>query len=157
MFPFNIEKKYRPYPRINLPDRRWPNHTISAPPIWCSVDLRDGNQALANPMTIDQKLEMFDLLVGIGFKEIEVGFPSSSDTEFAFTRMLIEEKRIPDDVAIQVLCQSREHLIKRNFESLRGAGKVIFHLYNSTSPLQRRVTFGMNKDQIKTSDQTLKN
>ena len=149
MFPFNIEKKYRPYPRIHLPDRRWPNQAISSAPIWCSVDLRDGNQALANPMTIDQKLEMFDLLVGMGFKEIEVGFPSSSDTEFAFTRMLIEEKRIPNDVAIQVLCQSREHLIKRNFESLRGAGKVIFHLYNSTSPLQRRVTFGMNKEQIK--------
>ncbi len=149
MFHFNIEKKYKPYPKIDLPDRRWPNRTINQAPIWCSVDLRDGNQALANPMTIDQKTEIFELLVKLGFKEIEVGFPSASDTEFAFTRKLIEENLIPDDVAIQVLCQAREHLIQRNFDSLVGAKKVIFHLYNSTSPLQRRVTFKMNKEQIK--------
>lgn len=149
MFHFNIEKKYKPYPKIDLPDRRWPNRTLNEAPIWCSVDLRDGNQALANPMTIDQKAEMFELLVRLGFKEIEVGFPSASDTEFAFTRKLIEENLIPEDVAIQVLCQAREHLIQRNFDALAGAKKVIFHLYNSTSPLQRRVTFNMNKAQIK--------
>ena len=149
MFHFDIEKKYKPYPKIDLPDRKWPNRTISQAPIWCSVDLRDGNQALANPMNIEQKAEMFELLVNLGFKEIEVGFPSASDTEFAFTRKLIEENLIPDHVAIQVLCQAREHLIQRNFESLVGAKNVIFHLYNSTSPLQRRVTFGMSKEQIK--------
>ena len=149
MFHFSIEKKYKPYPKIDLPDRQWPNRQINSAPIWCSVDLRDGNQALANPMNLDQKTEMFELLVKLGFKEIEVGFPSASDTEFAFTRKLIDENLIPDDVAIQVLCQAREHLIQRNFESLQGAKKVIFHLYNSTSPLQRRVTFNMNKEQIK--------
>jgi 2-isopropylmalate synthase len=149
MFPFRIEKKYKPYPKVDLEDRRWPSRTIEQAPIWCSVDLRDGNQALANPMTIDQKAEVFELLVRMGFKEIEVGFPSASDTEFAFTRKLIEEGMIPDDVAIQVLCQAREHLIAKNIESLKGAKNIIFHLYNSTSPLQRRVTFGMNKQQIK--------
>lgn len=149
MFHFNIEKKYKPFPKIDLPDRRWPNRTIQQAPIWCSVDLRDGNQALANPMTIDQKTEMFELLVKMGFKEIEVGFPSASDTEFQFTRRLIDQGLIPEDVAIQVLCQAREHLIQRNFEALQGAKKVIFHLYNSTSPLQRRVTFNLNKQQIK--------
>jgi 2-isopropylmalate synthase len=149
MFPFRIEKKYKPYPKVDLEDRRWPSRAIEQAPIWCSVDLRDGNQALANPMTIDQKAEVFELLVRMGFKEIEVGFPSASDTEFAFTRKLIEEGMIPDDVAIQVLCQAREHLIAKNIESLKGAKNIIFHLYNSTSPLQRRVTFGMNKQQIK--------
>ena len=149
MFDLKIEKKYKPYPTIDLPDRRWPNREIQSAPTWCSVDLRDGNQALANPMSIDQKAELFELLAKIGFKEIEVGFPCASDTEFAFTRRLIENKLIPDDVAIQVLCQAREHLIQKNFEALQGAKKVIFHLYNSTSPLQRRVTFRMNKDQIK--------
>jgi 2-isopropylmalate synthase len=148
MFRFDIEKKYRPYPKIDLVDRQWPNREMQRAPLWCSVDLRDGNQALPNPMNIDQKTELFDLLLEIGFREIEVGFPSSSDTEFAFCRKLIEKRMIPDGVAIQVLCQAREHLIRRNFEALKGASKVIFHLYNSTSPLQRRVTFGMTKEQI---------
>lgn len=149
MFHFNIEKKYKPSQKIDLPDRKWPNRSIEAAPAWCSVDLRDGNQALANPMNLEQKTELFELLVKLGFKEIEVGFPSASDTEFAFTRKLIDEDMIPNDVAIQVLCQAREHLIQRNFESLKGAKNAIFHLYNSTSPMQRRITFGMNKEQIK--------
>lgn len=142
--------KYTPFPQINLPDRQWPDKTITRAPIWASVDLRDGNQALAIPMNIDEKLEMFDLLVGIGFKEIEVGFPSASDTEFNFIRRLVAEKRIPDDVSVQVLVQAREHLIRRTFESLEGVSNAIVHLYNSTSPVQRRVTFNKSKEEIKT-------
>jgi 2-isopropylmalate synthase len=140
--------KYQPFPPIALPDRQWPSRTITTAPSWCSVDLRDGNQALPIPMGIKEKLEMFQLLVDIGFKEIEVGFPSSSQIEFDFVRLLIEEKRIPDDVTIQVLVQARDELITRTFESLHGAKKAIVHLYNSTSPLQRRVVFGLEKPAI---------
>lgn len=140
--------KYQPFPPIDLPDRQWPSHTITSAPTWCSVDLRDGNQALPIPMGIKEKLEMFQLLVDIGFKEIEVGFPSSSQTEFDFVRLLIEENLIPDDVTIQALVQARDELIIRTFESLRGAKKAIVHLYNSTSPLQRRVVFGLDKPDI---------
>ena len=133
--------KYRPFPAVELSDRTWPDRTIDAAPIWCSVDLRDGNQALPIPMSVEEKLEMFDLLVEVGFKEIEVGFPSASDTEFAFMRRLIEEDRIPDNVTVQVLVQTRRHLIERTFEAIKGARRVIVHIYNSTSALQRRVTF----------------
>ncbi len=133
--------KYRPFPAVALPDRTWPDRVITEAPIWCSVDLRDGNQALPIPMSVEEKLEMFDLLVKVGFKEIEIGFPSASDTEFAFMRRLIEEDRIPDDVTVQVLVQTRRHLIERTFEAIKGARRVIVHIYNSTSTLQRRVTF----------------
>jgi 2-isopropylmalate synthase len=140
--------KYRPFPPIALPNRQWPSRTLTAPPIWCSVDLRDGNQALAIPMDVEEKLEFFDLLVRVGFKEIEVGFPSASQIEFDFVRRLVEENRIPDGVAIQVLCQCREDLITRTVESIQGARNVIFHLYNSTSPAQRRYVFGAEKPAI---------
>src|SRR5687767_4556948 len=140
--------KYRPFPPIPIPDRQWPSRILTAAPIWCSVDLRDGNQALAVPMNVSQKLELFDALVKCGFKEIEVGFPSASNTEFEFNRRLIEENRIPEDVTIQVLVQAREDLIERTIESLAGARRVIIHLYNSTSPAQRRVVFGLDKSQI---------
>lgn len=141
-------KKYRPFPPVQLPDRQWPNQTLTRAPIWCSVDLRDGNQALAVPMNVSQKLELFHTLVKCGFKEIEIGFPAASNTEFTFNRRLIEEHRAPDDVWLQVLVQAREDLIERTFESLIGAKKAIIHLYNSTSPAQRRVVFGMTKEQI---------
>jgi len=141
--------KYTPFKQIELSDRTWPDKTIDHAPIWASVDLRDGNQALAIPMNVDEKLEMFQLLVDTGFKEIEVGFPSASDTEFNFIRRLVEEKRIPEDVTLQVLVQAREHLIRRTFESLEGVSRAIVHLYNSTSPLQRRVTFNKSKAEIK--------
>src|SRR5271155_3731374 len=141
-------KKYRPFPPVHLSDRQWPNRVLTQAPRWCSVDLRDGNQALAVPMNISQKLELFQTLVKVGFKEIEVGFPSASNTEFTFNRRLIEEKRVPEDVWLQVLVQAREDLIERTFESLVGAKKAIIHLYNSTSPAQRRVVFGMSKKQI---------
>jgi len=134
--------KYRPFPPVSLPDRTWPDQTITRAPEWCSVDLRDGNQALPQPMSVEEKLEFFDLLCRIGFKQIEVGFPSAADTEFTFCRRLIEENRIPDDVTIQILVQTREHLIRRSFEAIAGAKRAIVHIYNSTSPLQRRVTFG---------------
>jgi 2-isopropylmalate synthase len=142
-------KKYRPFPPVALPDRQWPSHTLTHAPRWCSVDLRDGNQALAVPMNVSQKLELFQTLVKIGFKEIEVGFPSASNTEFAFNRLLIEKGHAPDDVWLQVLVQAREDLIERTVESLIGAKKVIIHMYNSTSPAQRRVVFGKSKDEIK--------
>ena len=141
-------KKYRPYPPVQLSDRQWPSRVLTSAPRWCSVDLRDGNQALAVPMNVSQKLELFNALVKCGFKEIEVGFPSASNTEFAFNRRLIDENRAPDDVWLQVLVQAREDLIERTFDSLAGAKKVIVHLYNSTSPAQRRVVFGMSKEQI---------
>ena len=141
--------KYRPFPPVALPDRQWPNRVLTHAPRWCSVDLRDGNQALAVPMNVSQKLELFQTLVKIGFKEIEVGFPSASNTEFTFNRRLIEEKRAPDDVWLQVLVQAREDLIERTVESLIGAKRVIIHMYNSTSPAQRRVVFGKSKDEIK--------
>lgn len=140
--------KYRPFPPVDLPDRQWPGQTLNCAPIWCSVDLRDGNQALAVPMNVSQKLELFQALVKCGFKEIEVGFPSASNTEFEFNRRLIEENRAPDDVRLQVLVQAREDLIERTVESLVGAKKAIIHLYNSTSPAQRRVVFNKSKDEI---------
>ncbi|HEY4498955.1 MAG TPA: 2-isopropylmalate synthase [Candidatus Paceibacterota bacterium] len=139
---------YRPFPQIHLPDREWPNRVLTKAPSWSSVDLRDGNQALPNPMNIAQKLELFPLLVRCGLKEIEVGFPAASNTEFAFNRRLIEEDRVPDDVWLQVLVQAREDLIEKTFKSLMGAKKAIIHLYNSTSPAQRRVVFGMTKQEI---------
>ena len=141
--------KYKPWGVIDLPDRDWPSKTIDRVPMWCSVDLRDGNQALPIPMGVKEKLELFKLLCDIGFKQIEIGFPSAAQTEFDFARKLIEEKLVPDGVALQVLTQAREHLIRRSFESLQGAQRAIVHVYNSTSPLQRRVTFGMSKEQIK--------
>jgi 2-isopropylmalate synthase len=140
--------KYVPFPPVHLPGRQWPSRTLTRAPIWCSVDLRDGNQALAQPMSVDEKIEFFEMLVKIGFKEIEVGFPSASQIEFDFTRRLIEENLIPPDVAIQVLCQCREDLITRSLEAVRGARNVIFHLYNSTSPKQREYVFNMPKAEI---------
>jgi len=145
----NPASKYRPFPPVPLPRRQWPDRVLTAAPIWCSVDLRDGNQALAVPMNVAQKLELFQALVKCGFKEIEVGFPSASNTEFAFNRLLIEKGHIPDDVTIQVLVQAREDLIEKTVQSLVGAKNVIIHLYNSTSPAQRRVVFGKTKDEIK--------
>ncbi len=141
-------KKYQQYKPVSLSDRTWPDKVITSPPIWCSVDLRDGNQALVQPMNLDEKLEMFQLLVDIGFKEIEVGFPSASQVEYDFCRLLIEKKLIPDDVAIQVLTQARDHLIRKTFDAIAGAPRAIVHLYNSTSVLQRRVVFGMSKQEI---------
>ncbi len=141
--------KYVPFGQIPIQNRKWPDNTITNAPIWTSVDLRDGNQSLAIPMGIEQKLKFFDILVNIGFKEIEIGFPSSSDTEFNFLRRLIDENRIPSDVTVQVLCQAREHLVIRTFEALKGVKKAIFHIYNSTSPSQRKYTFNMSKDEIK--------
>jgi 2-isopropylmalate synthase len=140
--------KYRPFAPINLPDRRWPGRVIECAPIWCSVDLRDGNQALVEPMGPDRKRRMFNLLVELGFKEIEVGFPAASETDFAFVRELVEEGLIPDDVTIQVLTQARPELIARSFASIRGAKRAVMHLYNSTSTLQRRVVFGLDKGGI---------
>jgi 2-isopropylmalate synthase len=140
--------KYRPFPPVALTNRQWPNRTLTHAPIWCSVDLRDGNQALAQPMSVDEKLEYFDLLVKIGFKEIEIGFPSASQIEFDFCRRLIEEKRIPDNVAIQVLCQCREDLIARSCAALAGAKHIIFHLYNSTSPAQRQHVFNASRADV---------
>ena len=141
-------RKYRAYPPIALANRQWPDRRLESAPIWCSVDLRDGNQALAVPMNVSQKLELFDALLKCGFKEIEVGFPAASNTEFAFMRRLIEDRRIPDDVTGQVLVQAREDLIQRTVESLKGVRKAIIHLYNSTSPAQRRVVFGLEKPEI---------
>lgn len=141
-------EKYKPYPTMNIPNRKWPNNIITKAPIWCSVDLRDGNQALETPMSLEQKIEFFNFLVKIGFKEIEVGFPAASDTEYQFTRALIENNLIPDDVTIQVLTQSREHIIDKTFEALRGVKKAIVHLYNSTSSLQRDVVFKKSKEEV---------
>src|SRR6516164_9223900 len=141
-------KKYKPFPPVRLQAREWPSRGLKRAPIWCSVDLRDGNQALAVPMNVSQKLELFQTLVKCGFKEIEVGFPSASNTEFTFNRRLIEEHRAPDDVWLQVLVQAREDLIERTIESLVGAKKVIIHMYNSTSPAQRRVVFRKSKEEI---------
>jgi 2-isopropylmalate synthase len=137
--------KYRPFAPIPLPDRQWPGRVIDRAPLWCSVDLRDGNQALVEPMGPDRKRRMFDLLVKLGFKEIEVGFPAASETDFTFIRELIEEDLVPQDVTIQVLTQARPELIERSFQSIRGARRAIMHLYNSTSTLQRRVVFGLDK------------
>jgi len=141
-------RKYRPFPRVDLPDRRWPETAITVAPAWCSVDLRDGNQALIDPMDVHRKRRLFDVLIKMGFKEIEVGFPSSSQPDFDFVRLLIEENLIPDDVTIQVLTQSRDELIERTFASVAGARRAIVHLYNSTSALQRRVVFGLDREGI---------
>ncbi|MCG6929763.1 MAG: 2-isopropylmalate synthase [Desulfofustis sp.] len=140
--------KYSPYPPVSLPGRTWPDKLIERPPVWCSVDLRDGNQALIQPMSLNKKLDMWNLLVEIGFKEIEVGFPSASQVEFEFTRLLIEDDLVPEDICIQVLTQAREHLIKKTFESVAGARQAIIHLYNSTSTLQRNVVFKMSQQEI---------
>ena len=134
-------EKYIPFQQIHIPDRKWPDNTITKAPIWCSVDLRDGNQALVDPMNLEEKLEFFHALCDMGFKEIEIGFPSASETEYEICRELIEKNHIPDDVTIQVLVQAREHLIKRTFEAIKGAKNVIVHFYNSTSTLQRKVVF----------------
>jgi 2-isopropylmalate synthase len=142
-------RKYRPMAPVTLPERQWPARTIDAAPIWCSVDLRDGNQALIEPMDADRKLRMFRLLVKMGYKEIEIGFPAASRTDYGFTRKLIVEGLIPDDVTVQVLTQSREAQIARTFEALEGAGRAIVHLYNSTSTTQRRLVFGLDRDGIK--------
>ena len=141
-------QKYRPFKVVALPDRRWPDATISSAPRWCSVDLRDGNQALAIPMNVAEKHELFQELCRIGFKEIEIGFPSASDTEFAFTRELIEKDLIPADVSVQVLVQAREHLIRRTVESLKGARRAIVHLYTPTNPAQREIVFGLSKEKV---------
>jgi len=140
--------KYKPYPQIDLPSREWPNNTITHAPLWCSVDLRDGNQALINPMNMTKKLELFTLLLKLGFKEIEVGFPSASKVEFDFLRRLVDDNLIPDDVTIQVLVQAREHLIAKTFEALKGVKLATVHLYNSTSVAQRKIVFGKSKEDI---------
>lgn len=142
-------QKYRPHMPVQLKDRTWPDQVIEAAPRWCSVDLRDGNQALIEPMTVAQKLKLFDLLVKVGFKEIEVGFPAASQTDFDFVRCLIEDGLIPDDVTVQILTQAREDLISRSYESLKGAKRAIVHVYNSTSTVQREKVFGLDKDGIK--------
>ena len=141
-------RKYAPYMPVQLRDRTWPDQTIDRAPVWCSVDLRDGNQALIDPMNVEEKKRLFALLVKVGFKEIEVGFPAASQPDFDFVRALIKENRIPDDVTIQVLTQSRDDLIERSFEALKGAKKAIVHLYNSTSPVQRQQVFGLDKNGI---------
>ena len=147
--PFGRYKPFHEQINVELADRTWPSKKITQAPRWCAVDLRDGNQALIDPMSPERKLEMFKLLVRMGYKEIEVGFPSASQTDFDFVRLLIEENLIPDDVTIQVLTQSRDHLIERTYESLKGAKNAIVHFYNSTSVLQRRVVFGQDKEGIK--------
>jgi 2-isopropylmalate synthase len=141
-------EKYRPYPTVDLAERRWPSRILDRAPAWCSVDLRDGNQALIEPMGVERKLRMYELLIELGFKEIEVGFPAASETERAFLRKIIEEGRVPDDVTLQVLTQSRPDLIDATFEAIRGARRVIVHLYNSTSEVQRRVVFGLDEEGI---------
>ncbi|MDP4591334.1 MAG: 2-isopropylmalate synthase [Opitutales bacterium] len=141
-------QKYRPFETVRLPDRRWPDARIERAPRWCSVDLRDGNQALAIPMNVAEKHELFQTLCRIGFKEIEIGFPSASDTEFAFTRELIEQQLIPEDVSVQVLVQAREHLIRRTIDSLKGAHRAIVHLYTPTNPAQREIVFNLSKAQV---------
>src|ERR1043166_3903645 len=141
--------KYRPFQPINLPDRQWPTRTITRAPRWLSTDLRDGNQALIDPMGAEKKTRFFDLLVKVGLKEIEVGFPAAGATEFDFIQGLVRSDRIPEDVLVQVLTQSREDLITTSFESLEGARAAIVHLYNAVSPLWRQVVFGMEREDIK--------
>ena len=142
-------KRYQRVPVVHYPEREWPNKEIEKAPIWCSVDLRDGNQALVEPMVVEEKVEMFNLLVKMGFKEIEFGFPAASQIEFDFLRQLVERKLIPDDVTVQVLTQCREHLVKRTFESIQGIKRAVVHIYNSTSTLQRDVVFHMDREEIK--------
>ena len=141
-------KRYKANPVLDFPERTWPNKQIEKAPIWCSVDLRDGNQALVEPMNVDEKMELFDLLLKLGFKEIEIGFPAASQIEFDFLRQLVKENKIPSDVKVQVLSQCREELIDRTFEAIQGIPNVIFHIYNSTSTLQRDVVFNADKDEI---------
>ena len=142
-------KRYQRVPVVHYPEREWPNKEIEKAPAWCSVDLRDGNQALVEPMVVEEKVEMFNLLVKMGFKEIEIGFPAASQIEFDFLRQLVERKLIPDDVTVQVLTQCREHLVKRTFEALQGIKRAVVHIYNSTSALQRDVVFHMDREEIK--------
>ena len=142
-------KKYKRVPVVDYPERDWPNKEIEKAPIWCSVDLRDGNQALVEPMVVEEKIEMFNLLVKLGFKEIEIGFPAASQIEYDFLRQLVERKLIPDDVVVQVLTQCREHLIKRTFDAIQGIPKAIVHIYNSTSTLQREVVFHAEREEVK--------
>ena len=142
-------KRYKRVPVVDFPERTWPNKEIEKAPIWCSVDLRDGNQALIEPMVVEEKIEFFNLLVKLGFKEIEVGFPSASQLEFDFLRSLVERNLIPEDVTVQVLVQCREHLLKRTFEALEGIPRAIVHIYNSTSTLQREAVFHMSREEIK--------
>lgn len=141
-------KRYRKNPVVNYPEREWPCKEIEKAPVWCSVDLRDGNQALIDPMVVSEKIEMFQYLIGLGFREIEIGFPAASQIEFDFLRQLVERKMIPDDVRVQVLTQCREELIDRTFESIEGCKEAIVHIYNSTSTLQRDVVFGMSREEI---------
>src|SRR6056300_854734 len=138
-------RKYKPFATVDIKDRTWPDQVITEAPTWCSVDLRDGNQALIEPMSVEQKKKLFGLLVEVGFKEIEVGFPAASQPDFDFVRCLIEENRIPDDVTVQVLTQARPELIQRTFESLRGARRAVLHVYNSTSTVQREKVFKTDK------------
>lgn len=142
-------KRYQRVPVVHYPEREWPNKEIEKAPVWCSVDLRDGNQALVEPMVVEEKVEMFNLLVKMGFKEIEIGFPAASQIEFDFLRQLVERDMIPDDVTVQVLTQCRDHLVKRTFEAIQGIKKAVVHIYNSTSTLQRDVVFHMNRDEIR--------
>ena len=142
-------KRYQRVPVMNYPEREWPNKEIEKAPIWCSVDLRDGNQALVEPMVVEEKIEMFNMLVQMGFREIEIGFPAASQIEFDFLRQLVERRLIPDDVTVQVLTQCRDHLLKRTFESIQGIPKAVVHIYNSTSTLQRDVVFHMDREEIK--------
>ncbi len=144
-----IVKKYQPYRPVDLKDRTWPNKSITTAPRWCSVDLRDGNQALVYPMEIPEKAELFNLLVAVGFKEVEVGFPAAADVEYNFLRYLVDNKLVPNDVTVQILTQAREHLIRKSFDALAGVHRAIVHMYNSTSTLQRDVVFGMSREQIK--------
>ena len=141
-------KRYKRNPVLRFPERTWPDKEIEKAPIWCSVDLRDGNQALIEPMNVDEKMEMFELLLKLGFKEIEIGFPAASQIEFDFLRKLVAENRIPDDVKVQVLTQCREDLIDRTFEAIQGIKNVVFHIYNSTSTLQRKVVFKKDRPEI---------
>lgn len=142
-------KRYQRVPVVHYPEREWPNKEIEKAPVWCSVDLRDGNQALVEPMVVEEKVEMFNLLVKMGFKEIEIGFPAASQIEFDFLRQLVERDMIPDDVTVQVLTQCRDHLVKRTFEAIQGIKKAVVHIYNSTSTLQRDVVFHMDRDEIR--------
>ena len=141
-------QRYKKNPVVDYPEREWPNKEIVKAPVWCSVDLRDGNQALIDPMIVQEKIEFFNYLIKLGFKEIEIGFPAASQIEFDFLRQLIDRKMIPDDVVVQVLTQCREELIDRTFESIEGCKQAVVHIYNSTSTLQRDVVFNMNKEQI---------
>ena len=142
-------RKYRPFAGVALPDRQWPSRTMTAPPAWCSVDLRDGNQALIEPMDAERKMRLWKLLVKLGYKEIEIGFPAASQTDYDFARKLIDENLIPDDVTVQVLTQAREPIIRRTFDAIAGVKRAIVHLYNSTSTTQRRVVFGMDRAGIR--------